>query len=202
MLELFNGHFKRKSVKNAIIATIKEIVQTILISLAIFLFVYNFLVQPHRVKGDSMYPNFHDGELLLTEKISYRLYKPDRGDVIVFKAPGAQNVDYIKRIIAIPGDTVKINDGSVSVNTQKLKELYETQETSGNLEITLGKNQYFVLGDNRGASSDSRSFGSINGDSIRGRAWLVYWPLWKSANSGGLRVVSKVSYGVPDAFNN
>ena len=94
--------------RETVISVGREIIQTALISLGIFFFVYIFLVQPHRVKGDSMMPNFVDGELLLTEKVSYHLYKPKRGDVIVFKAPTPQKVDFIKRIIGLPYDNVKI----------------------------------------------------------------------------------------------
>lgn len=184
----------------AIILTIKEIFQTILVSLLIFLFVYVFLVQPHRVKGDSMRPNFVDGELLLTEKVTYRIYKPQRGDVVVFRAPTARKVDFIKRIVALPGERVEVEDGRVYINDERLNESYETQETGGDISITLSENQYFVLGDNRGSSSDSRSFGPIFKSSIRGRAWLVYWPIYKSQNSGGIRIIGRVNYSISDTF--
>lgn len=187
--------------KRTAFSVIGEILQTILVSLAIFLFVYVFLVQPHRVKGESMIPNFHDGELLLTEKVTYRLYKPARGDVIVFKAPNSRNVDFIKRVIGLPGEQVRIENGSVFINGEKLDEPYETQQTSGTEEIAVGQDQYFVLGDNRNASSDSRSFGPISKQSIRGRTWLVYWPIWKRNNSGGFRLISKINYAIPNTFN-
>ncbi|OGD93201.1 signal peptidase I [Candidatus Curtissbacteria bacterium RIFCSPHIGHO2_01_FULL_41_44] len=188
------------SVREVIVNAIKEIVQTALISLGIFFFVYIFLVQPHRIKGDSMMPNFENGELLLTEKVSYYLYKPSRGDVVVFKAPGTRNVDFIKRIIGLPGDIVHLEDGTVFINDQKLQESYETQKTQGSLSVSLSQNQYFVLGDNRGSSSDSRSFGPIDQKTIKGKAWLVYWPIFKSSNSGGLRLIPRIDYGVPDTF--
>ena len=188
------------SVREVIVNAIKEIVQTALISLGIFFFVYIFLVQPHRIKGDSMMPNFENGELLLTEKVSYYLYKPSRGDVVVFKAPGTRNVDFIKRIIGLPGDIVHLEDGTVFINDQKLQESYETQKTQGSLSVSLSQNQYFVLGDNRGSSSDSRSFGPIDQKTIKGKAWLVYWPIFKSSSSGGLRLIPRIDYGVPDTF--
>ncbi len=100
-------------IQNGVVSTFKEIFQTALISLAIFLFVYIFLVQPHRVKGESMAPNFEDGELLLTEKVSYRFNEPKRGDIIVFQAPVGRNVDFIKRIIGLPGDIVAVRGGAV-----------------------------------------------------------------------------------------
>ena len=145
-------------------------------------------------------PNFENGELLLTEKVSYYLYKPSRGDVVVFKAPGTRNVDFIKRIIGLPGDIVHLEDGTVFINDQKLQESYETQKTQGSLSVSLSQNQYFVLGDNRGSSSDSRSFGPIDQKTIKGKAWLVYWPIFKSSNSGGLRLIPRIDYGVPDTF--
>ena len=148
-----------------------------------------------------MVPNFANGELLLTEKVTYRFYPPARGDVIVFKAPGPQNVDFIKRIIGLPGDTVKIADGSVFINGQKLDEPYEAQQTQGDENITLSPNKYFVLGDNRGASSDSRVFGPIDKSSFNGRAWVVYFPLFKTDKSQGARVISRVHYSIPDTFN-
>ena len=182
------------SVWQGILATLKEIVQTALISLGIFFFVYIFLVQPHRIKGDSMLPNYHDGELLLTQKVSYRFQKPERGDVIVFEAPTPRKVDFIKRIVGLPRETVRIEDGIVYINEKKLDEPYETQKTQGHQSITLAENEYFVLGDNRGSSSDSRSFGPIKGKTIKGRVWLVYFPLAKTNRSDGVRIISEVNY--------
>ncbi|MBI3341882.1 signal peptidase I [Candidatus Curtissbacteria bacterium] len=182
--------------------TVKEIIQTAVVSLGIFFFVYVFLVQPHRVKGESMTPNFKDGELLLVEKVSYRIYKPSRGDVIVFKAPGSANVDFIKRVIGVPGENVKVENGTVYINDKKLNEPYEKQETRGDININLGNNQYFVLGDNRGGSSDSRVFGPIDRNTIEGKAWFVYWPLIKNNQSEGARILLRVDYGVPDSFYN
>lgn len=146
-----------------------------------------------------MLPNFHDGELLLTEKVSYRIYKPARGDVIVFEVV-ERKIDLIKRVVGIPGDTVKIEDGTVYINDQQLVEPYETQKTQGTQTVTLGQDEYFVLGDNRGSSSDSRSFGSVKRSVIKGKVWLVYWPVVKSNRSGGFRTVSGVDYGIPDTF--
>lgn len=170
--------------------TIKEIVQTALISFGIFLFVYIFLVQPHRVQGISMQPNFENGELLLTEKISYRISKPKRGEVIVFEAPIGRKADFIKRIIALPQDKIKIENGDVFVNGEKLEEKNITSKTEGNLETILPSDEYFVLGDNRSSSSDSRSFGPIKKDSVKGKVLFVYWPIAKSGNFRGARLIS------------
>lgn len=180
--------------------TAREIFQTALISLLIFLFVYVFIAQPHRIRGDSMLPNFANGELLLTEKVTYRIYTPARGDVIVFRAPVPQKVDFIKRIIGLPQDTVRVEDGIVFINDQRLAEPYETQTTQGKVEITLSENQYYVLGDNRSSSADSRNFGPIEKEAIKGRAWLVYFPIFKSEKSPGTRFISRVHYGIPDTF--
>lgn len=180
--------------QEGVITTFKEIFQTALISLAIFLFVYIFLVQPHRVKGESMVPSFEDGELLLTEKVSYRFGEPQRGDVVVFEAPVGRKVDFIKRIIGMPGEKIEVRGGSVYINDQKLNETYINSVTQGDEEFTLGSDQYFVLGDNRSASSDSRVFGPIKRDVIRGRVWFVYWPFIKGSTYDGLRVISGVSY--------
>lgn len=181
---------------------IREIFQTALISLAIFLFVYIFLAQPHRVKGESMIPNFKDGELLLTEKVSYRFSDPKRGDVVVFAAPIARKVDFIKRIIGLPGETIKWQDGSIYVNGTELQESYEKLPTAGNDGYQLKEGEYFVLGDNRLSSSDSRSFGPIKKESIRGRTWLVYWPIFKGKKSNGARVISRVDYSISNPLNN
>ncbi len=182
------------SVNEGVISTFKEIFQTALISLTIFLFVYIFLVQPHRVKGESMAPNFEDGELLLTEKVSYRFGKPKRGDVIVFEAPVGNKVDFIKRIIGTPGDTVAVKNGEVLINNVKLNEKYIKIETQGEEIKKLETDEYFVLGDNRGASSDSRVFGPIKKSVIRGRVWFVYWPIIKTAVYRGLRLISGINY--------
>ena len=187
---------------NKLISIFKEVFQTFFISLAVFLVVYVFLVQPHRVKGDSMLPNFFNNELLLTEKVSYRFGEPERGDVIVFKAPERQNVDFIKRIVGLPGDNVKIENGAVFINDIELNEPYETQKTQGVESVTLSENEYFVLGDNRSSSSDSRSFGPIEKNDIRGRVFVVYWPIGPSTNAAGFRGISRVDYSVSNLLDN
>lgn len=198
LLLYYLGNFSIKlysmKLQDGVISTFKEIFQTALISLAIFLFVYIFLVQPHRVRGESMTPNFEDGELLLTEKVSYRFANPNRGDVIVFEAPVGRKVDFIKRIIGLPGDSVSVHGGSVFVNGDKIIESYINVPTQGEEDLKLANDEYFVFGDNRGASSDSRVFGPIKRSSMRGRVWFVYWPLFKGAKYEGLRLISRVYY--------
>lgn len=173
-------------------SVIVDIIETVVVAAAIFVVVYLFLLQPHQVKGDSMNPNFHDSEYILTDKISYRFTSPSRGDVIIFKAPTDPDVDFIKRVIALPGEKVKITDGKIVIyNSQNpngfvLNEPYQINgPTSGgkeapqNTEVTVGKDEYFVLGDNRVESFDSRSWGMLPKKNIIGKAWLRYWPLPK-----------------------
>jgi len=163
-----------------------DFVETVVIALAIFVIAYLFLFQPHQVRGSSMYPNFHDSDYLLTDKISYRLSQPKRGDVIVFVAPKNEEYDYIKRIIGLPGDTVEItNDYRVKVNNEILNEPYlpSDYQTFGGTFLAAGKSitvpqdEYFVLGDNRSHSSDSREWGFVTRKNIIGKAWFRYWPL-------------------------
>jgi signal peptidase I len=161
-----------------------DIIETVVLALAIFVLVYLFLVQPHQVRGNSMFPNFHDGEYLLTNKLSYRLGEPKRGDVIVFKAPKNEEYDYIKRIVGVPGDKLTIKGGHVYLNDQLLKEAYLPADftTSGGSflregeEFTIPAGEYLVLGDNRSHSSDSREWGDVPVENIIGKAWLRYWP--------------------------
>jgi len=161
-------------------------IETIVIALAIFVVVYRFLFQPHQVKGSSMYDNFHDGEYLLTDKVTYRFRSPERGDVVVFKAPQNEDYDYIKRIIALPGDTVKISGGQVFVNNTLINEsgfLDARITTHAGLYAKEGQNvtipaaEYFVMGDNRNNSSDSREWGPVPAANLVGRTWLRYWPV-------------------------
>ena len=163
-----------------------DFVETIAISLSIFVLVYVFLVQPYQVKGSSMLPNFENGENLLANKIGYRFNDPRRGEVVVFKAPQNLSYDYIKRIIGLPGETVLIKNSQISINNQLLDEssyLPDDFITRGgrflgeNQSYVLKNNEYFVLGDNRDHSSDSRDWGIVPQQDIIGKAWFVYWPL-------------------------
>lgn len=168
-----------------IFSFILDFLETIVVALSIFVVVYLFFFQPHQVKGSSMEPNFHDNEYILTDKISYRFNQPQRGQVIIFKAPTNPDLDYIKRIIGLPGDTVKVTSGYVYVNGVKLNEYYLHDQTSilgnGFLKegeaIKVPEGDYFVMGDNRPHSSDSREFGPIVKSAIIGKALIRYWPL-------------------------
>lgn len=161
-----------------------DIIEVIVFAIAIFLFVYLLILQPHKIKGASMEPNFPDGEYLLTDKLSYRLHEPERGDVVVFKAPGASGEEFIKRIIGLPQEEISIKTGKVYINGKKLTETYLSEnvmtETGAFVEeggkAAVPSDHYFVLGDNRSSSSDSRVWGFVRKDKITGRAWVIYWP--------------------------
>ncbi len=162
-----------------------DFLETIVVSLAIFAVVYIFLFQPHQVDGRSMEPNFHNAEYILTDKISYRIHAPNRGDVVVFHSPQDERVDFIKRIIGVPGDTVKVEDGYVYLNGKKLEEPYLNDPgavLSGRfmregMTIDVPAGQYLVMGDNRNHSSDSREWGLVTTGGIVGRAFFRYWPV-------------------------
>lgn len=163
-----------------------EAAKIIIISLAIIIPVRYFLIQPFFVRGASMEPNFYDGEYLIVDEFSYRLGEPGRGDVIIFKYPKDPSQYYIKRIIGLPSETVEIKDGQVIIynlqNPQGLaldERTYEPQKTLADLSITLKEDEYFVLGDNRSASSDSRRWGPLPENHIIGRAWIRAWPFDK-----------------------
>ncbi|KKU48248.1 MAG: Signal peptidase I [Candidatus Woesebacteria bacterium GW2011_GWF2_46_8] len=161
-----------------------DIIEVIVFAVAIFLFVYLLIMQPHKIKGASMHPNFPDGEYLLTDKVSYRFGEPNRGDVVVFKAPTNNGEEFIKRIIGLPGERVSIKNGKIYINEELLEEKYldpTVYSSAGNFlqegaTVVIPGGEYFVLGDNRSHSSDSRAWGSVEKKEITGRAWLVYWP--------------------------
>ena len=154
-----------------------DILKITLISLAIILPIRFYVAQPFFVRGASMEQSFQDGDYLIIDEISYRLGEPKRGDVIVFKAPvgGAQFL--IKRIIGLPGETIAIREGMVMINDQKLVEDYLNESTPGDINRVLGEGEFFVLGDNRDASFDSRQWGVLPKDNIVGKAWLRAWPI-------------------------
>lgn len=166
-------------------SSIFDTIQTIAIVFILSFLVRQYLVQPFIVDGNSMEPNFHNREYLLVDKLSYRFREIKRGEVIVFRPPNDSSSNYIKRVIGLPGETVEINQRKILINNRLLGETYlqtgeETlvEETPyGDLKKTLGKNEYFVLGDNRQHSRDSREIGPIPQKNIVGRAWLIIFPL-------------------------
>lgn len=170
-----------------IYAFLTDTIQTILLAASVFLVIYIFLFRPFQVSGQSMFPNFRDQEYILTNLITLRVGSIHRGDVVVFKAPPPNTgKDFIKRVIGLPGDTVELEDGFVYVNGQKLNEsAYLASSvrsyggaflTNGQL-ITVPQGNYFVMGDNRPESSDSREWGYVSQGALIGKSFFVYWPL-------------------------
>ena len=167
-----------------------ELIQVVAVSLAIIIPIRYFLIQPFYVKGASMEPSFFDHEYLIIDELTYRFHQPTRGDIVVFRYPGDPSQFFIKRIIGLPGETVEVADGGVKIyndqhpNGQVLDEgMYLPQDlaSAGNRTVTLKSDEYFVMGDNRPASLDSRYFGPVKSSAIVGRVWLRGWPLdrWK-----------------------
>lgn len=167
-----------------LIAFVMDILETVIFIGSIFVVVYLFIMSPHQVKGASMEPTFESGDYILTSKISYRMETPKTGDVIVFKSPKNPDVDFIKRIIALPGEQIKIADGTVYVNEQAIKESYIAAQTTlfeggfikNGVEETVPEGYLFVMGDNRPRSSDSREFGFIPIRQVIGKVFFRYFP--------------------------
>ncbi len=155
---------------------IRETIETILLTAIIFLLIRS-VAQNFRIEGYSMEPNFHDGQYLITDKISYRFHEIERGDVIVFEYPRAPQRDFIKRVIGLPGEKVEIRHGAVFINDKRLEEPYSPNPGSYSWgpEVVPG-DSYFVLGDNRNNSSDSHTWGMLPRKNIVGKAWAIYWP--------------------------
>jgi signal peptidase I len=156
----------------------RDVAGTIVPAVLIALAIHIFLAQATRVYGQSMQPNLHTDERLVVEKISYRFHGPRRGDVVVLHDPSGGSELLIKRVVGLPGERVTIADGQVFIDGVAIDESYLDQETQGNGRSWLVPPlQVFVMGDNRQASRDSRSFGTVPRDQIIGRALFRYWPL-------------------------
>jgi len=155
----------------------REIVEILALTLLIFLIV-RFVVQSYHIDGQSMEPGLYTGQFVMVNKTAYLFSPPERGDVIVFRYPHDTKVDYIKRIIGLPGDTIETDYKNVYVNGKLLNESYVNipYNRSGERWV-VPANQYFVMGDNRPASEDSRSWGFVPKDYIIGKAAIVFWPL-------------------------
>ncbi len=161
-----------------------EIVKIVVISLVIIIPIRFYVIQPFIVEGDSMTPNFHDGEYLIVDEISYRFKAPERGQVVIFHPPQSPATYYIKRIIGLPGETVELKDGKIYIYNQDFPQgksldeaVYLTNSAVNELtKITLQDDQYYLIGDNRNNSLDSRRLGPINLKNIKGKAWLRAFP--------------------------
>lgn len=162
---------------------VRDTLEIVFLALVLYV-VIQYAVQTVHVLGSSMYPTLHDNDLLVASKISYKLHAPQRGDIIVFKPPDEASRDFIKRIIALPGERLRISNGVVYINDQVLREPYLPEKWTYNnnwpasgQDQLMPPNEYFVMGDNRNHSSDSRTFGPIMLDSILGKAEVRIWPL-------------------------
>jgi signal peptidase I len=185
---------------------IRELFETVILALLIFLGL-QFSMGNYRVEGSSMLPNLTEGDYVIVNKLVYMrfdprdlvsmipfvevgddsdvfpFHAPRRGEVVIFEFPNNPERDFVKRVIGVPGDTIEIRRGSVIVNSIPLDEPYITHRDTGNMgRITVPEGGYFVLGDNRRASNDSRSWGPVPTDNLIGRALVSFWPLnrWHS----------------------
>lgn len=154
---------------------LREILETVLLTVVLF-FVINTVTGRSQVNGSSMEPTLHNGQYLIISKITYWIHPPERGDIIVLHPPNNLGEDYIKRIVGLPGERVEVQGGKVWVDGFVLDEPYVSSAPSYSGSWALGKGEYLVFGDNRNNSSDSHSWGPLEGESIVGKAWLSYWP--------------------------
>ena len=162
-----------------------DLIKIVLVTLAIVIPIRYFLFQPFFVKGESMKPNFDNNQYLIVNEIDYRFSQPQRGDVIVFRYPRNPQIYFIKRVIGLPGEKIEIKNNRITIYNQDhpkgliLKENYlpSRTATNGNISILLKNDEYFVMGDNRLFSYDSRRFGPVKRNLIIGKAWLSIWPL-------------------------
>jgi signal peptidase I len=172
-----------ENIKETIKENIWEIIKIIIIASVIVLPIRYFLFQPFIVKGESMIPSFQSGDYLIVDEISYRFADPQRGDVIVFKYPKDTTQKFIKRVIGLPGETVNIENGKVTIMKDGQESVLDEKylpadlKTYGNISAALAADEYFVLGDNREYSFDSRSWGVVPRKDIIGKAFLRIFPV-------------------------
>ncbi len=163
-----------------------ETIKIVVISLIVIIAVRTYVMQPFFVSGKSMEPNFHDGDYLIVDEISYRIDEPKRGDVIIFRYPKNTKEFFIKRIIGLPGERVEIKDSQIIIyNSENQSGIILDEDiyipldikTTGSYNTTLKNDEYYVLGDNRSASADSRIWGALEEHFIIGKAWVRAWPV-------------------------
>src|ERR1700722_1562843 len=170
--------------KRSVLGSVAHWARDLMISVVLAIFVILFIYQPVKVEGTSMMPTFDDQERIFINKFVYRFHfgNIDRGDTVVFWFPGDPSKSYIKRVIGMPGDRVAVDDGKVLVNGQGLVENYvpaEYRDQSSMSERVIPDGEYFVLGDHRSSSNDSRAWGMVPRRYIYGKAVFIYWPLDK-----------------------
>lgn len=167
-----------------IIDFVMDILETVVFIGSMFIVVYLFILTPNQVKGASMDPTFQTGDYILTSRITYKFRKIERGDVVVFKSPKNPDIEYIKRVIGLPGDVITISEGVVRINNIQLTEEYIAAKTNlwdggcikDNFPYTVPPDYIFVMGDNRPRSSDSREFCAVTINSIIGDVFYRYFP--------------------------
>ncbi len=163
---------------------VMDILETIVFVGSLFIVIYLFILQPNQIRGASMEPTFDSGDYIFTSKITYRFRKPERGDIVVFRSPRNPDIEFIKRIIGLPGDSVRISAEDIYINGRLLQENYISAKTplweggfiKDNEEVIIPAEKVFVMGDNRPRSSDSREFGFVDVDSIIGQVFYRYFP--------------------------
>jgi signal peptidase I len=161
---------------------LRELAEVVVLAVILY-FGISFAVQTVHVEGLSMFATLDDNDYLIADKIAYRLHAPQRGDIIILRPPTDDSKDFIKRVIALPGERLLIRDGQVLINGHRLNEPYLPENWTSQANwgapdgVVMAPNQYFVMGDNRNRSQDSRTFGPIGRDRIDGRAWFRIWPL-------------------------
>lgn len=156
---------------------VREVLQVVIPALLLALVIHLFLAQATVVYGRSMEPNLSESQRLIIDKLSYRLHTPQRNDIVVLNLPTMDEM-LVKRIVGLPGETVAIRNGIVYINGVELEESFQHNLSDYDTpEVTLGPLNYFVLGDNRTNSNDSRVFGSVKREHVVGRVWLRYWPM-------------------------
>lgn len=177
-LDLTTASGSEENKSDKLSGLLREGLETLLMAAIIWAGV-NVATARFRVEGASMEPNLHTGNFVIVSRVAYWkvMGEPRRGDVVVFQPPTNPQEDYIKRVIGLPGDTVEIREGRVYVNGGLLEEPYISVPTNRSGIWRVAEGEYFVLGDNRNDSDDSRNFGPLDADSIVGKAWVVYWPV-------------------------
>ena len=192
--EAESGQHPKRSRFVSFVMGVFEFIKTVAFIVVIAFIIRIFAIQPFIVEGQSMEPSFANNDYLITEKISYKIHEPTRGDIIIFRPPDNPSVNYIKRIIGLPGDTIEVKNGSVYVNEERLVESYLTSnlETKNvkqsTAAVTVQSGEYYVMGDNREHSRDSREIGAVPKQNITSRIWFRLLP------PNSIKVFARVKY--------